>query len=74
MPKQRPIHERVHDHVKAAGLTYAQLAAQTGWSEQRVYRVLSGRTDLSAEDMELLARILKKTVAELYGDCEAKAS
>lgn len=74
MPKLRPVHERVHDHVQNAGITYAELAKKTGWSEQRVYRVLAGKTDLSAEDMELLASILDKPVAFLYRDPEAKAS
>jgi transcriptional regulator with XRE-family HTH domain len=72
MAKSRPVHERVHDHVRAAELTHAELAKRTGWSEQRVYRVLNGKTDLSAEDMEVLAVILEKPVAALFRDPEAK--
>lgn len=74
MAAPRPIHERVKAHVKHAKLTHAGLAKKTGWDEQRVYRVLNGKTDLSAEDMELLARVLKVTVADLYRAPEAKAS
>jgi transcriptional regulator with XRE-family HTH domain len=72
MAKSRPVHERVHDHVSLAGVTHAELAKRTGWSEQRVYRVLNGKTDLSAEDMELIAGVLGKPVAALYRDPEAK--
>jgi transcriptional regulator with XRE-family HTH domain len=68
---QRPVHERVHGHVESAGLDYATIAKKTGWSEQRVYRLLSGKTLLRAEDMELLAKILKKDVAELYDEARA---
>lgn len=71
---RQPIHERVKAHVAAADLTHADLASKTGWSEQRVYRVLNGKTDLSAEDMEQLARILKVAVADLYRAPEARAS
>lgn len=74
MPKLRPVHERVHDHVQREGISYSELAKKTGWTYQRVYRVLAGKTDLTAEDMELLASILEKPVAFLYRDPEAKAS
>ena len=74
MPRQPPVHERVHEHVRVAGFTHAQLAEKTGWDEQRVYRVLHGKTRLTAEDMELLARVLKKPVAELYMAPEQRAS
>jgi transcriptional regulator with XRE-family HTH domain len=60
--------------VRAAGITQAQLALKTGWSEQRVYRVLNGKTDLTAEDMETIAHIIEKPVAALYRDVERKAS
>lgn len=74
MEKTRPIHERVKDHVDDAGLTYSQIAEETrlrlgaaeAWSEQKVYRLLTGKTELSAADIELLASILGKTVIALY--------
>lgn len=69
----RPVHECVHEHVKDAKITYAEIAAKTGWSEQRVYRLLSGKTDLTAEDMKIFAALLDKPVGELYGDHEAVA-
>jgi transcriptional regulator with XRE-family HTH domain len=74
MAKVRPIHERVHDHVKDAGFTHAQISEMTGWSLQKVYRLLSGKTELTAAAMEKLAVILKRPVASLYRDPEAKAS
>jgi transcriptional regulator with XRE-family HTH domain len=69
--ERRPIHERVKDHVERAGLSHAELAKLTGWDEQRVYRVLAGKTRLTAVDMELLARILDKPVASLYREARA---
>lgn len=66
MAKPRSIHEHVHDLVKDADLSYAEIADKTGWSEQRVYRLLTGKTDLGAEDMLKLAELLKKPVASLY--------
>lgn len=74
MLKPRPVHERVHDHVRNSNVTYEQIAAETGWKYQRVYRLLAGKTELSAEDMEKIAAVLKKSVDELYQDPEAKAS
>lgn len=73
MAKPRPIHEHVHDLVKAAELTHADIAAKTGWSEQRVYRLLSGKTELTAGHMVKLAELLGKPVASLYPR-EARAS
>lgn len=66
-----PIHERVTAVVRGAGLTNAELAKKTGWSYLRVLRLLNGDTDLTAEDMEVIADIVKRPVAELY---EAPAS
>jgi len=68
---RQPIHERVKGHVELAGITHAELAAKTGWDEQRVYRVLAGKTRLTAADMELLAKILEKPVASLYREARA---
>lgn len=72
--REREISERVHDLVKNANMTHAELAALTGWDEQRVYRVLHGKTRLSAADMVLLAGILEKPVGSLFPKREAKAS
>lgn len=66
MESQRPIHERVKEQVDDAGFSVAELAKETGWDEQRVYRLLTGRTKLTAEDIETLAKILNKTVIALY--------
>lgn len=56
--------------MDAAGLSNTDLAKETGWHYLRVMRLMNGDTDLSAADMETIARILKCDVAELY---EAKA-
>ncbi len=71
MAKQKPIHERVQEHVDAAGLTNADLAKKTGWHELRVWRLLTGRTDISADDMEIFAKVLGKPVADLYRSAAA---
>lgn len=65
-PGARPINERVSEHVKRSGLTREGIAAATGWSEKRVQRLLSGDTDLRADDMEELARVLNLPVGALY--------
>lgn len=69
-----PIHERVTAHARDAGLSNADIAKKTGWHYLRVLRLLNGDTDLSAEDMETLARVFGRSVAELYRMPEAKAS
>lgn len=74
MDTPRPIHERLQDHVRAAGLSYVAIAKKTGWSEQRVSRLLRGLTELTASDMEVFAELLGKTVASLFRDRGAKAS
>lgn len=66
MATTKPIHECVQEHVNEAGLSNAAIAKLTGWSEQRVYRLLSGRTDIKAEDMRVFAELVSKPVAELY--------
>lgn len=71
---ERPIHERVKAHVDAEGWSPVDLARETGWSYQRARRILEGSTKLDAVDMETLSRALKKPVAALYVDPEARAS
>lgn len=74
MAKQKPIHERVQAHVDDAGLSNADLAKKTGWHELRVWRLLTGRTEISAEDMEVFAKVLGKPVADLYKAVDRHAS
>lgn len=71
MAHQRPLHERVSAHVAAAGFDYETIAKKTGWSEQRVYRLLTGRTELSGSDIERLAEILGKPAGSLYREARA---
>lgn len=61
-----PLHERVAAVVRAAGVSNTELATRTGWSYLRVLRVLNGDTDLTGEDIELLAELLKRPVGDLY--------
>lgn len=64
---QRPVHEYVQEHVTAAGLSTADIVKRTGWSEQRVRRLLSGKTDIKADDMRVFADLVGKPVGDLYG-------
>jgi transcriptional regulator with XRE-family HTH domain len=72
MSRTKPVHVRVRELVDADGLSIADVARLTGWAYLQTMRRLNGDTELSAADMEDLARALKKPVAVLYG--EAKAS
>lgn len=74
MARRKPIYSRVAERVKAAGLSYADLARKTGWHELRALRVLTGKTELTAADMEILARILQCELGELYQGIEATGS
>lgn len=74
MPRRKPLFTRVAERVKAAGLSYADLARKTGWHELRAMRVLTGKTELTAADMETLASILDCDVGELYRGLEATGS
>lgn len=74
MARRKPIYTRVAARVKAAGLSYADLSRKTGWHELRALRVLTGKTELTAADMELLAEILDCEVGELYRGLEATGS
>lgn len=65
---KRPIHERVRARVELAGLSAADIASQSEWSEQRVQRLLRGSTRILAEDMEIFARILRENISDLYSD------
>jgi len=71
--RRKPIHHRVKERVEAAKLSNADIAKKTGWHELRVWRLLSGKTDITAEDMEVFASILKCDVADLYRGVEASA-
>jgi transcriptional regulator with XRE-family HTH domain len=53
-------------------MTEAEIAERSGWSEQRVHRLLHDKTRLLANDIEEFARILRKPIAELYRDPRAR--
>jgi transcriptional regulator with XRE-family HTH domain len=56
----------VRDHVVASGLSTDEICKRTQWSEQKLSRLLRGKTALHAEHIEVLARIVKRPVAALY--------
>lgn len=71
MAHSRPVYELVSEHVKSAGFDHKTLAKKTKWSEQRVYRLLTGKTELRVKDMAKLAEILGKPVEALYREARA---
>jgi cyanate lyase len=71
MAKRKPIHSRVKDRVDNRGLTHVDIAKKTGWHELRVCRLLTGKTKLTADDMEVFARLLDCDVGDLYRGLEA---
>jgi transcriptional regulator with XRE-family HTH domain len=74
MVKTKPIYVRVSEHVEAEGWTAVDLAKRVGWHPMKAQRVLRGATSLLAEDMELIAKVLKKPVAELFSSPVHKTS
>ncbi len=66
MPRQKPLHVRVREHVEAEGWTPMDLAKRVGWHRLRAQRVLSGATKLLATDMEAIAAALNKPVGEIF--------
>lgn len=68
LEQRRHLYKRVKDHIRRAKLTYSQVADRTGFSAQRVYRLLNGHTEISGEDMEILAEAIGVSVGELYHD------
>lgn len=65
---KRPLYQRVKDHIKRANLTYSEVAKRTGFSEQRVYRLLNDKTDLTGDDLETIAEAIGVSVGELFHD------
>lgn len=60
-----PIHERVKSHFDDAGMSFEVIAARLKWHERKVVRLLTGDTDIKVDHLELFAKLLKKTPAEL---------
>lgn len=55
------------------GLSNADIARITGWHELRVWRLLTGRTKFSADDVEIFASAIGCNIADLY-PTETRAS
>jgi len=64
----------IRGHVEYSGLSEEQIAEETKWSIKRVHRILTGATGLRAEDMPVLARVLRKPIADLYAEPPRKSS
>jgi transcriptional regulator with XRE-family HTH domain len=65
---RKKVHEWIAQYAEEEGLTYAQIARKTGWNELRVSRLLNGKTRVTAEDVKVFARLLRRSVTELYGE------
>ena len=68
MKSTSKINERAREFVRATGLTHAELGSRTGWHTHRIWRLLSGRQAFTADDIEILASITGKSIAEFYGE------
>jgi len=64
--KCEPIYARVRAVVRREGVSNAQLAARTGWSELRVWRLLNGRTKLSADDVAAIMVAVDAEAGEIF--------
>lgn len=53
------------------GLTQEELAERCGMPQSKISRLETGVANVMVEDLEVIARALKKTMAELY---QARAS
>ena len=60
-----PIHERVKSHFDEAGMSFEVIAARLKWHERKVVRLLTGGTDIKVDHLEVFAKLLKKTPADL---------
>lgn len=60
-----PIHERVKSHFDDAGMDFAAIAKRLEWHERKVIRLLTGDTDIKVDHLEIFAKLLKKTPADL---------
>lgn len=70
----KPIHECVSEHVEDAGLTKAELARKLGWHYLRTMRLLNGDTELSAQEMADIAKVLRRPVADLYHPVQRRSA
>lgn len=66
MARSKPIHVRVSEHVAQQGWTATDLASKLEWHPAKAQRVLRGDTSLLAEDMEAIAKVMKKPVGDLF--------
>ena len=65
MAKPLPRHERIRSHVEAHGFTRDEVAKKLRWSDQRAYRLWTGRTEFTVEDLEKLAALIGEKVDDL---------
>lgn len=64
--KRRPIHQRVRAVLDQLELDRAAVSELTGWKDQRVYRLLAGKTSFGADDIELLSDVLRQPIDAFY--------
>ena len=62
------IHLKVGQVAKAKGWTRVRLAKRLRWREYRLYRVLSGRTKLTAVEVWKFSVILDEPITTFYDE------
>ncbi len=60
-----PIHVRVKSHFDDVEMSFADIATRLDWHERKVVRLLTGKTDIKVDHLEVFAKLLKKAPAEL---------
>jgi len=68
----KPIHVRVSEHVNLEGLSASELARRLGWHEARAQRILRGETTITGDDIEAIAKVLRKPAGDLFFSPRAK--
>ena len=65
---EQKVHERLDAFVTESGIPRVEIARSLGWSDQKLWRVLKGRTELTAEVVKKIAPLIHRSVAEIYGE------
>jgi len=66
--KTVPINKRVAEAIERQGWTLHDVAKRAKWSVRRMQRLVGGKTRITAEDVETIARVIKLSVRDLFGD------
>lgn len=71
--KKVPLHQRIREYREELDppTTAAEFARQIGMDPIRYWRLENGETRLLADDVASIAKGLRRSVAEIYGEARA---